>query len=54
VVPLDKTIIHAIKNPSSDGGDLIGSERSFWEPETGTKKSAKTGEMQAAIERLNG
>jgi hypothetical protein len=33
---------------------LIGAERSFWEPETGTRKSAKTGEMQAAIERLNG
>ena len=63
VVALDDTVIHAIKNPRSDqpccalhvyGGDLIGAERSFWEPETGTRKSAKTGEMQAAIERLNG
>ena len=63
VVPLDATVIHSIRNPSSDescfalhvyGGDLIGSERSFWEPETGTKKSARSGEMQAAIERLNG
>jgi predicted metal-dependent enzyme (double-stranded beta helix superfamily) len=63
VVPLDDTVIHAIKNPRSEepccalhvyGGDLIGAERSFWEPETGTRKSAKTGEMQAAIERLNG
>jgi predicted metal-dependent enzyme (double-stranded beta helix superfamily) len=63
VVPLDATIIHSIRNPSSDescfalhvyGGDLIGSERSFWEPETGTKKPARGGEMQAAIERMNG
>lgn len=62
VVPLTEKTIHAIRNPHTEepcmalhvyGGDLIGSDRSFWEPDTATKKSAKTGAMQAAIERLN-
>jgi len=62
VVPLNNKTIHAIRNASTEepcralhvyGGDLLGANRSFWEPESGEKKSAKTGDFQAAIERLN-
>ena len=54
VVPLNNQTIHAIWNASTNdpcralhvyGGDLTGANCRFWEPESGEKNSAKTGDL---------